>query len=97
MDMKFFVYIIYSQSKDRYYIGYTHNPDERLVEHNLGATPSTRSGRPLKLVYEEECEDKTSAIKRENLIKRMKSRKYIERLIKNSVGPDVPLKRMSGC
>jgi putative endonuclease len=83
MDMKFFVYILYSQSKDRYYIGYTHNPDERLVEHNLGATPSTRSGRLWKLVYEEECEDKTSAIKRENLIKRMKSRKYIERLIKS--------------
>jgi putative endonuclease len=85
--MKYYVYILYSQSKDRYYVGYSHNPDERLTEHNLGATTSTRPGRPWILVYTEEFEDKSSAIKREAEIKRMKSRKYIENLIhKRSVG-----------
>ena len=85
--MKYYVYIIYSQSKDKYYIGYTHNPQERLEEHNLGATTSTRPGRPWILVYAEELTDKTSAIKREREIKKMKSRKYIERQISgNSVG-----------
>jgi len=33
------------------------------------------------MVYTEELEDKSSAIKREGEIKRMKSRKYIENLI----------------
>jgi putative endonuclease len=85
--MKYSVYILYSQSKDRYYTGYTANPDERLMEHNNGATPSTRPGIPWKLVYKEECEDKTAAIRRENTIKKMKSRKYIQNLIsKKSVG-----------
>jgi putative endonuclease len=85
--MKYSIYILYSQSKDRYYTGYTTNPDERLLEHNNGATPSTRPGIPWIMVYKEECEDKTTAIRRENTIKRMKSRKYIERLIyNNSVG-----------
>jgi len=79
--MKYYVYILYSQSKDRYYVGYSRNPDERLIEHNLGATTSTRPGRPWVLVYTEELEDKSSAIKREGEIKRMKSRKYIENLI----------------
>lgn len=79
--MKYYVYILYSQLKNRYYIGYTHNPEERLIEHNLGATTSTRPGRPWTLVYTEEFEDKSSAIKREAEIKRMKSRKYIESLI----------------
>jgi putative endonuclease len=79
--MEYYVYILYSQSKDRYYTGYSHNPDERLVEHNLGATTSTRPGRPWVLVYTEKFSDKGSAIKRESEIKRMKSRKYIENLI----------------
>ena len=85
--MKYSVYILYSFSKDRYYIGYSQDPKERILEHNLGATTSTRPGIPWAIVYEEECEDKTAAIKRENKIKKMKSRKYIENLIKrNSVG-----------
>lgn len=79
--MKYYVYILFSQSVDRYYTGYTIDPSERLIEHNLGATPSTRSGRPWTLVYAEECDNKSAAITREKVIKRMKSRKYIERLV----------------
>ncbi len=79
--MNYYVYVIYSQSSGRYYTGYSHDPEERLAEHNLGATTSTRSGRPWMLVYKEEFSDKPSAIKRENQIKKMKSRKYIETLI----------------
>jgi putative endonuclease len=81
--VKYYVYIIYSQLKDRYYTGYTCDPAERLTEHNLGATPSTRPGRPWTIVYTEEFDNKTAAIKRENEIKKMKSRKYIENLISN--------------
>jgi len=85
--MKYYVYILHSQSKDRYYVGYSHNPAERLIEHNLGATTSTRPGRPWILVYTEEFEDKSSAIRRETEIKKMKSRNYIINLINSgSVG-----------
>jgi putative endonuclease len=80
--MRYYVYIIYSQSKDRYYIGYSHNPAERLTEHNLGATISTRSGRPWILVYQEEFPNKHDAIIREAKIKKMKSRKFIESLLR---------------
>jgi len=79
--VKYYVYIIYSQLKNRYYTGYSSDPEERLVEHNLGATPSTRPGRPWTLVFTEEFESKTAAILREKEIKRMKSRKYIESLL----------------
>ncbi len=82
--MKYYLYILYSQSRDRYYTGYSLNPEERLVEHNLGATTSTRTGRPWRLVYTEEFENKSAAIKREKAIKRMKSRKYIENLINSN-------------
>ena len=85
--MNYAVYILYSQSKDKYYIGYTQNPSERLLEHNAGATPSTRPGIPWILVYIEEYSDKSAAMKREIAIKKMKSRRYIEKLISdNSTG-----------
>lgn len=85
--MKFYVYIIYSQLSDKYYIGYSHDPTERLEEHNLGETTSTRTGRPWKLVYQEKYTNKHDAILREARIKKMKSRKFIESLIsKYSIG-----------
>src|SRR4030067_2510511 len=90
--MNYYVYILYSQTKDRYYIGYSHDPQERLTEHNMGATPSTRPGRPWIMAYTEVACDKSAAIKREQEIKRMKSKKYIKRLISRRVGP-VPLLR----
>ncbi len=73
--MEYFVYIIYSQCRNKYYTGYSHDPESRLDEHNMGATISTRSGRPWVIVYKEKCQDKVAAIKRERVIKKMKSRK----------------------
>ena len=69
------------RTKDRYYVGYTHNIEIRLSKHNAGATPSTRGGRPWELVYSEEYIDKSSALFREREIKSKKSRKYIEHLV----------------
>ena len=58
--------------------------EERLRRHNAGATPSTKSGRPWKIVYCEEHPSKSDALKRENYLKRMKSRTYLEGLIRET-------------
>ena len=79
----FFVYILYSESKDRHYIGYSENPERRLSYHNQGFTKSTKAGAPWKIVYTEKFETKSEAIKREKFIKRMKSKAFIERLLNN--------------
>ena len=79
--MHYFVYILYSESLNRYYIGHTHHLDERLRQHNAGQTPSTKAGRPWRVVYQELHSDKSSAYQRELAIKGKKSRKYIEELI----------------
>jgi len=79
------VYIIYSELTDSYYTGYTSlTPEERLQRHNEGWSRSTKHGRPWALKYTEAFKSKSDAIKRENHIKRQKSRKYIERLITGS-------------
>ncbi len=85
----YFTYILYSPSIDKYYIGSTENLELRIERHNSGWGKYSSRGIPWKLVYFEEFELKSDAIKRENKIKRMKSKKYIEDLISRQGGrPD---------
>ena len=81
--MHYYVYILYSEIANRYYIGSTSNTEERIHRHNAGATPSTKNGRLWKIAYTEICESKTEALKREIYLKRMKSRVYLENLIRS--------------
>lgn len=78
----FETYILYSSSKDRYYVGSTGvGAKKRLDRHNEGWTRSTKSGIPWELRYVRSFENKTKALQWENHIKRQKSRKFIEELI----------------
>jgi putative endonuclease len=79
--MTYHLYILYSKSLDKYYVGHTNNLTRRLSEHNSGQTKSTRSGKPWILVYTDEFNSNLEANKEEIKIKKMKSRKYIESLI----------------
>ena len=77
------MYILYSESRDRYYIGSTGNLQDRLLKHNSGGNKSTKAGRPWKLVYTENFSTSRDAVAREQAIKRKKRRSYIEWLIDN--------------
>ena len=80
----YYTYIIQSQKNGRFYIGSCHDIDVRIERHNAGATPSTKSGRPWKLVYSESYGTNSEVLKREREIKSKKSRKYIEFLIESA-------------
>jgi putative endonuclease len=77
-----YCYILYSQKIDRYYIGYTDNLEWRLQRHNEGWGTYTKRGIPWEIVYYEKYNSKRDAMKRERQIKNMKSRKFIEDLVK---------------
>jgi len=79
--MKFYAYIIQSEKNNRYYIGYSENPQLRLERHNSGGTKSTKAYIPWRLVYTEEYESKAEALGRERQLKSWKSHKAIEKLI----------------
>ena len=81
VDKIFYVYILYSQIRDRYYVGSTDDIDRRFHEHNSGKSKSTRSGRPWKLLYTEFFPTLSLAVQREIEIKRKKRRSYLEFLI----------------
>jgi putative endonuclease len=83
--MKFFCYILYSKSINRYYVGYTGDVDERLKLHNtgqFGRKSYTHITSDWELFLLIPCETITQAIHIELKIKNMKSRKYIENLKK---------------
>ena len=77
------VYILYSESRDRYYIGYTCDEIEsRVSKHNSKHKGYTGSVNDWRLVYYEIHRSKEEAIQRERKIKSWKSRVKIEGLIK---------------
>jgi putative endonuclease len=82
--MTFTLYILFSETKNRYYIGHSDNPGRRINEHNSGQNKSTKMGRPWKIVYQKEFQTKSEAVKEEARLKRMKSRKYIIWYIENT-------------
>ena len=54
------------------YCGWTNDLEHRLAAHNAGkGAKFTRSRRPVELVYWEECESKSAAMRRECEIKRL--------------------------
>ena len=82
--MPFIVYIIYSSVKDKFYIGYTSNLEERIIRHNQKSKGFTGNTDDWKLMYTENYSNKSEAIAREKQIKSWKSRIKIQELISNS-------------
>jgi len=80
--MIFQVYIIFSKSRNRYYIGSTaESLTERIRRHNSVHKGFTANTTDWKHVYTENFETKIIAQKRERQIKSWKSRQMIENLI----------------
>ena len=78
----FFVYVLYSPSADKFYVGYTSNLESRLLSHNvLGTKDWTKRYRPWNLVYKETYPSKSSALKREKELKTGVGREFIRKMI----------------
>jgi len=79
--MNCFVYILYNEKNDKFYIGQTNNIERRLIEHNSGKTNYTsRHNGEWKLVYKEDLSDRTLALKRERFLKNQKSKIFYKKL-----------------
>ncbi len=79
------VYILRSTRTQGYYVGYSGNVQRRLAEHNRGKVRSTRRQVPFEVIYPEGFGSEAEARRRDGAIKRQKSRKYIDRLVKNAL------------
>jgi putative endonuclease len=78
----FYTYILQSDKSGRYYVGHAEDIYKRLERHNAGQVAATRNKGPWVIVYFETYQTKAEANSRELDVKSMKSRHYIESLIK---------------
>ena len=86
----FYTYILYSAAKDKFYIGATENPSERLKKHNNKNKGFTNQADDWEIVYLKDYISKSEALAHERQIKNWKSRIMIQKLIENSVGSERP-------
>ncbi len=75
---KYFIYILFSNSNNKFYVGSTNNLQRRLTEHNSGRSKSTKSGLPWELIYFKECNSKSEAYQFEMKIKNRGISRYLD-------------------
>jgi len=68
--MKYFVYILYAISADKYYIGSSSNPERRVRFHNTIEKGFTSRYRPWQLIFQKEFSSETEAQQFERKVKR---------------------------
>jgi len=78
-----YVYILQSQINARYYIGSTNDFSRRIDEHNQGKSAYTKLTRPFDLVFSKKYLTLKEARQVEYKLKKLKSRKIIEMIVKD--------------
>lgn len=73
--MSYYCYMVRC-ANEAFYTGWTTDPQRRVLQHNAGrGARYTRMHGPVELVYVEEVEDHSAALKREAQIKRYSHQK----------------------
>ena len=92
----FYIYIIYSNTAERFYVGHSENPWDRLVQHNENEGDKY-TGKyqnwELKAVFQV-SENRGDALLIEKFIKRQKSKKLLLKLIEPEFIPSGDLAQL---
>ena len=78
----YYVYILYSKSKDRFYKGQTSNLKGRVDRHNSGKVTSTRNAGPWILLWSSHKESRSEAMILEKKLKNLNRGRLIEFMLK---------------
>lgn len=79
--MKFYVYILINNLKNKTYVGYTNNLINRLKEHTSGESFYTKRFGPWEIIFTEQFKTKNEAIKKEKYFKSASGRKWIKKTL----------------
>ncbi|MBI2609863.1 GIY-YIG nuclease family protein [Candidatus Giovannonibacteria bacterium] len=79
--MEYSVYILFSNSAEKYYIGSTNDVMRRITEHNETGKGFTKRYRPWKLVYVESLPTRSRAMKLEKYLKSLHDSDLIKKYI----------------
>jgi len=79
----YYSYILQSiEDPEYHYKGHCENLEERLKQHNSGATKSNKHKAPFIIVYFEQSDTKEGAIKIEKYWKTAAGRRYLHKKIR---------------
>ncbi|MFO8147399.1 MAG: GIY-YIG nuclease family protein [Bacteroidota bacterium] len=78
-----YLYIIFSETMKKFYIGETSDVENRLIQHNTHyfKTNFTKGAEDWIIKLKFPTKSKDEAVLLERFIKKMKSRKFIEKII----------------
>lgn len=83
IQVVYYIYAIYNQNADRFYIGQTVDLSKRIDQHNnhdlIGYT--SRFAGEWVLIYQESIATRQQALKREKQLKSFRGREYIKTFI----------------
>ena len=76
----FFVYVIFSDFINQYYVGQSNDLEQRLLKHNFGLVKSTKRGKTWKLVHVFVTDSRSEAMGLEKSIKKRGAKRFLENL-----------------
>jgi len=76
--MVFTVYVLYSETNNKYYTGYTTNLEIRLKSHNEFGKGWTLKYRPWRLIFRIDFDNKSAAMEYEAWLKTGVGRDFIK-------------------
>jgi len=80
----FYVYLLENQIDKSWYIGYTPNIKQRIIDHQSGkGSRTTKQKKDWKLIYCEAYINRSDALGREKFLKSGAGRKYLKKQLKN--------------
>ncbi|WP_394351184.1 GIY-YIG nuclease family protein [Draconibacterium mangrovi] len=78
----YYTYVLYSSKYHQIYIGYSADPEKRLLSHNDERnTGWTKRYQPWQIIHIEKFETKSEALKREKQLKSSRGRAFIRTLL----------------
>jgi putative endonuclease len=81
----FFVYVLFSETDKKLYIGYTADINLRFQQHLNGEVVSTAPRRPLKLIYYEAHLSQKEALKREQYFKSSSGKRTLKIVLNDTL------------
>ncbi|OGH17991.1 MAG: excinuclease ABC subunit C [Candidatus Levybacteria bacterium RIFCSPHIGHO2_01_FULL_40_15b] len=78
-----YVYVLLSKRDNKFYTGYTSNLKLRFKSHAKGEIRSTKTRRPVELIYYEACKNQQDAIHREKYLKTYLGKMFIRNRLKS--------------
>ena len=96
------VYILYSESLDKFYKGQTNDLSDRIMRHNMKYEKATQNGVPWTLIWCTIKLSRSSAIILERKLKNLTRKRLIDFILKYPEGVEGPdefllLEKLSGC